>query len=193
MLKKRRALLSLCTAIFVFSSLSHGQDSQSLGDAARKARLQKQQKDAASRDPQAKDATTADATPTKAAKIITNDEIPSHIGPTSTSPSNSQRQVEYAQPSYGSGRYGADSWKQQIQAQKSRIASMEAEMARVNESVHFASGNCVANCVQQNERQLQKQHQVEAMKSQLEEMQKQLEQMQETARRQGFGSSVYDP
>ena len=31
------------------------------------------------------------------------------------------------------------------------------------------------------------------MKAQLEEQQKHLEEMQDTARKQGFGSSVYDP
>lgn len=192
MLSKSRTVLSLVAAIFVFAALGHGQDSQSLGDAARKARLQKQQKDAAaSSDPQAKDAAGADVTPTKAARIITNDEIPSHIGPTSSA--NSQRPVDYAQPTYGSGQGMGDSLKQQFLAAKSRIASMEAEIARVSESVHFASGNCVANCVQHNERQLQKQQQVEAMKLQLEEQRKQLEQQQEAARRQGYGSSVYDP
>jgi hypothetical protein len=191
-LSKSRTVLSLATAVFVFSCIGHGQDSQSLGDAARKARLQKQQKDAAtSSDPQAKDAAGADVTPTKAARVITNDEIPSHIGPTSTS--NSQRPVAYAQPTYGSGQGQGDAMKQQFLAMKSRIASMEAEIARVSESVRFASGNCVANCVQHNERELQKQQQVEAMKLQLEEQRKQLEERQEAARRQGYGSSVYDP
>jgi hypothetical protein len=192
MLNKPKILLPLAAAIFVFVSFCHGQDSQSLGDAARKVRLQKQQKDAAATsDPQAKDAAGADITPTKAARVITNDEIPSHVGPTSTF--NSQRPAAYAQPSYGSGQGAADSLKQQFVAAKSRIAAMEAEIARASESIHFASGSCVANCVQHNERQLQKQQQVEAMKLQLDEQRKQLEQQQEATRRQGYGSSVYDP
>jgi hypothetical protein len=47
--------------------------------------------------------------------------------------------------------------------------------------------------VQWNERQQQKQQQVEVMKSQLEDQQKKLEDMQDSARQQGYGSSVYDP
>ena len=105
-----KVLLSLAAATFVFAPLGHGQDSQSLGDAARQARLKKQQQDAAaSVTPQAKD-TGADVTPTKAARVITNDEIPSHVGPTSTA--NSQRPVAHAQPSYGSGQGQADAMKQ---------------------------------------------------------------------------------
>jgi hypothetical protein len=46
--------------------------------------------------------------------------------------------------------------------------------------------------VQWNERQKEKQDQVESMKAQLEEQKKQLENMQESARKQGFGSSVYE-
>ena len=198
MLKRRRALLSLSAAILVFGVVGHSQDSQSLGDAARQARLKKQQQEAAAgnaaavKDSQSKDSAGNVAQPPKP-RVITNDEIPSHVGPTSTSPSISPPPAVYEQPSYSSGRSGADTWKARIQEMKSRIGSLEAEIARVNESVHFASGNCVANCVQHNERQLQKQQEVEAMRAQLEEQQKQLEQMQESARKQGFGSSVYDP
>ena len=36
-------------------------------------------------------------------------------------------------------------------------------------------------------------YRIEAMKSQLEQMRKDLEDVQEMARKQGFGSSVYDP
>jgi hypothetical protein len=190
----KRVLITLSATFFLFGVFvgpGHGQDSsQSLGDAARQARLKKQQQEAAANGPQAKVA-DGDAVPVKAAKVITNDEIPSHIRPTSTAP-NSQRSVTYAPPSSGSAG-AADAMKQQFLSAKSRIASMETEITRASESVRFASGNCVANCVQHNERQLQKQQQVESMKAQLEEQKRQLEQQQEAARRQGYGSSVYDP
>jgi hypothetical protein len=51
----------------------------------------------------------------------------------------------------------------------------------------------VSNCVQWNEEQKRKQDQVETMKGELEQQQKRLEDLQEAARKQGFGSSVYDP
>jgi hypothetical protein len=66
-------------------------------------------------------------------------------------------------------------------------------MNLLNDSIQYASGNCVSNCVQWNERQKQKQDQVESMKGQLEEQQKHLEELQDEARKQGYGSSVYDP
>lgn len=80
-----------------------------------------------------------------------------------------------------------------IQAQKNALASLQSEIASLSESIHYAGGNCVANCVQWNERQQQKQQQLEGMKAQLEQQQKRLEDLQESARKQGFGSSVYDP
>ena len=66
-------------------------------------------------------------------------------------------------------------------------------MKSLSDSIHFAGGNCIANCAQWNERQQQKQQEVDTMKAQLEQQQKALEEMQEAARKEGFGSSVYDP
>ena len=191
----------------------------SLGDAARQARQQKQQKDAQGKDSQTKDVvqpqannaaqtkTPASPDPTKdtvsnpqTAKtvkhVITNDEIPEHVGPTSTRPpgnNNYANPVAYypQQPTPAQG--AAEQWKAQIQAVKGYIANMQAQIDQLEQSVHYAGGNCVSNCVQWNERQKQKQDQAEMMKQQLAEQQKRLEEMQEMARRQGFGSSVYDP
>jgi uncharacterized coiled-coil protein SlyX len=47
--------------------------------------------------------------------------------------------------------------------------------------------------VQWNERQKQKQQEVERMRSQLETQKKRLQSMQESARQQGYGGTVYDP
>src|ERR1700733_7944586 len=96
-------VLFVCTLVCVVPCF--GQDSPSLGDVARQARLQKQQaaKDAqeASKNAPAKKAqektppgtgapakqAAANAQPPKAAKkVITNDEIPEHVGPTKTFP-----------------------------------------------------------------------------------------------------------
>jgi predicted RNase H-like nuclease (RuvC/YqgF family) len=96
-------------------------------------------------------------------------------------------------PSSGNHDARAEQWKSQIQAQKSAIASLQREIASLSESVHYAGGNCVANCVQWNERQKEKQDRVEVMKQQLEEQEKRMEDLQESARKQGFGSSVYEP
>jgi len=216
----RRVFVLLSAAVFGLALLAHAQDEPSLGDVARQARQQKQQKDAqaqnqnkdapakdaaakdgqtkdAGKDATAKDAAGKEAQPAKAPKVITNDEIPEHIGPTRTLPSTStpgsRVPVNYAPPAYGNGKLPAEYWKNQIQAMKNYLASTQSDIDRISESIHFAGGNCVSNCVEWNERQQQKLEQVEALKGQLEEQKKRLEDMQESARRQGFGSSVYDP
>jgi hypothetical protein len=221
----RKVILVLFSAcVFLGALAAQAQDdAPSLGDAARQARLQKQQKEAqAAKDAQstgsaAKDAQTPDVQgkdvqdkdaqgkdiqskdaaknteSLKPKKVITNDEIPEHIGPTSTLKPVSQPQGGiYPQPA-GNNQAAADQWKARILQMKSSIASVETQISNLEHSVQYAGGNCISGCVQWNERQQQKQEQAEVMKQQLEQQKKQMEQMQEMARRQGFGSSVYDP
>jgi chemotaxis protein histidine kinase CheA len=203
-MRTRRTFVLLAANAFVCAFLAYGQDSQSLGDVARQARVQKQQKDAQAKDTPAKDvqrkdaqgsgAVSKDAQPPKPPRVITNDEIPSHVGSTMTSAPGSQTpNTRYSQPTYGTQKIPAEQWQSQIQNQKNAIASLQREIASLSESIHYAGGNCVANCVQWNERQKEKEDQVESMKAQLEQQQKRLEDLQDAARKQGFGSSVYDP
>ena len=173
---------------------SQGKDAPSKNPAAKDA---PNSKEAPAKDASAKDTTAKDAQASKTPHVYTNDEIPEHVGPTVTAGQPYQNQYgNYRQTYYptGTGQAGlADQWKAQFQSMKGAIANMQAQINSVNESVRYAGGNCVSNCVQWNERQKQKQEQVEMMKQQLEPMQKRLEDMQEAARKQGFGSSVYDP
>jgi peptidoglycan hydrolase CwlO-like protein len=83
-------------------------------------------------------------------------------------------------------------WKS-FSCSQSQIASLQRQIDDINESIHFAPGNCVENCAQWNERQQEKQRQVEGMQAQLEEQRKRLVEMQDSACKQGYGSSVYDP
>jgi hypothetical protein len=128
-----------------------------------------------------------------AKRVITNDDIPEHMGPTSTLSSGNGSPAELDQPDDPSGKAPADYWRTRILSVKNQIASLKNDIDEVKASIKFAPEDCVSGCVDWNERQKQKQQQVETMKVQLEEAQKQLEQMQETARQQGYGSSVYDP
>jgi len=217
--RTRIILTFLAVGAFLCAFAAYGQDSTSVADAARQARAQKQQRDAAeaSKSTQPKDASgkdsptnpsaandasvtdkdkdkNKDAEPPKPPKkVITNDEIPEHIGPTRTLPPNPG--TTYPQPNYYPANYPnqADYWKNQIQGQKNYIISMQAQIDALTESLHDSGGNCVTNCVLKNETLLQKQQRLEMMKEQLKQMQKQLEQVQEMARKQGYGSSVYDP
>jgi len=138
-------------------------------------------------------APATDAAAAKTKHVITNDEIPEHVGPTSTHPPNGQNQDTSAPNSYPAQVASAKQWKAVIEQMKNNIAALQESIGQASASIQYAGGNCVVNCVEWNTRQKQKQDQVEQMKQQMEQLQKSLEDMQDAARKQGFGSSVYDP
>jgi len=184
-----------CRALFVFTwviSLAMGtgyaQDSPSLGDLARQQRQQKVQ------------AKTAEGKDAKSSKVITNEEIPGRARLAAGSVASGQEQEGETSQAESSGgakqpaeHLAAEHWKSQILAQKNQITALQRQIAELNESIRFAPANCVANCVAWNEHQKGKQEQVERMQAQLEDQKKQLDEMQESARKQGYGSAVYDP
>ena len=177
--------VQLLAVISVFVWLAGAQDSPSMGDVARQARQQKQNKDAQNK------TLPASKTP----KVITNEEIPEHPeGTDEVSSSGNEAGPETSAPSVtGGAKTSPEQWKTAIRAQKNVISSLQTSIDKVNESIQFAPGNCVSGCVQWNERQKQKQQEVERMKSNLDTQKKNLEKMQELARQQGYGSTVYDP
>lgn len=205
-----RKLLMLLAAIGLLcagSALAQD-DAPSLGDVARQSRQQKVQKDAQSqtkdasaksapnKDAQASGSDAKDAPAPKATHVITNEELP-HGGLAADSgrsfESTDSSKASDLPPASGDHNAQAEQWRSQILAQKNSIASLQQQIDSVNDSVHYLGGNCVANCVAWNEHQKQKQDEVETMKSQLADQQKHLEEMQDAARKQGFGSSVYEP
>jgi len=236
----RRTLALLSAGVFLCGLAAVAQDdSPSLGDVARQARLQKQ-KDAqaassptsqnqnsqnpaaGNQSPSAKDSAAGaqlsggqnvpitasgenqslvgSANPPgknpgpKAKRVITDEELPEAIHPSAPSaPTAHNDDAASSQPEDGEQKLTAEQWKSQIQAMKSNIASLQKSIDDLSASIQFAPGNCVSGCVEWNEHQQQKQQQVETMKAQLAEQQKNLEDMQESARHQGYGSSVYDP
>ena len=196
-MRRMSRILLLFFGASLCALLADSQDSPSLGEAARQSRQQKQQqqKNAPTRDPQTNDPQAKAALEPKTAKVITNDEIPAHIVPVAHHSGSSDEPDAHAgnQPSSTAAKIPAEEWKAQILSLKNAIASLQSNIARLNDSIHFAPANCVSNCAQWNERQQEKQRQVEVMKSQLEDQQKKLEDMQESARQQGYGGSVYDP
>src|SRR5437588_9223979 len=160
-------ILFLAFGASLLAPMLYGQEPQSLGDAARQARQQKQQQQKDQpKDPQAKGAPGA-----KTAKVVTNDEIPAHIVPVVRLSASVDGSVGHAEsdgrPSSSGAKLPAEQWKAQILSLKNAIAALQSDIARLNDSIHFAPANCVANCVQWNERQQQKQQQVEVMKSKL--------------------------
>ncbi len=103
------------------------------------------------------------------------------------------RGISHSPSPSGGAKTSPEQWKSLILAQKNMVSSMQNDMERLNESIRFAPGNCVANCVQWNQRQREKQQEVERVQAQLEEQKQKLEDMQESARQLGYGSAVYDP
>jgi hypothetical protein len=199
----KKILFLLSASVVLLAGVAYAQDdAPSLGDVARQSRQQKQQKDKDSTSKAASDkgqqaASAKNAPSPKPAHVITNEELPSHSVASSSSPGEDEATTPDvpAAPAAPSGNRdaAASQWKSQIQSQKQAIASLQQQITSVSESIRYAGGNCVANCQQWNERQKQKQDEVESMKAQLEQQQKKLEEMQESARKQGFGSQVYDP
>jgi len=174
------AALSCVSGLVVY-----GQDAPSLGDIARQARREKQNKETPSKVGGA----------AKTSKVITNEEIPEHSEPVpEASAANGQGHgTANSRASAEGAKRPAEEWKSQIKAQKQVVTTLQGNIDKLNDSIQFAPGNCVSGCVQWNEHQQQKQQEVERMRAQLEIQKKQLQEMQESARQQGYGSSVSDP
>ncbi len=165
-------------ALSLIVATVYAQDSPSLGDLARQQRQKEKSKPASGKD-------------SKPSKVITNEELAGHLAMAS----GSVVSADVTTPSASSEipKQPAEHWRSEILAQKNQIATMQSQVDDLNESIRFAPANCVANCVAWNEHQKEKQEQVERMQAQLEDMKKHLDEMQESARKQGYGSSVYDP
>jgi hypothetical protein len=181
-------------------------EAQAKPDASNTQSQNAQAKDAQTKDPQSqgdqskgdqsKDDQTKDSAAVaqpKTPHVITNEDISSGIGPrTTVSGYHKTDAGPVEKPVAESDKLSAEDWSAQIKAQKDRVESIKRDIDSLNATIQFAPGNCVSGCVEWNERQKQKQDQVETMKSQLQQEQQRLEEMQEQARQQGYGSSVYD-
>jgi hypothetical protein len=178
---KYKLFLGFAAAACWFAATAYAQDSPSLGDLARQQRQQKEQ---------AKTAPSKDA---NASKVITNEDLPEHAAPAPARAASGEGSRSSTPASSDGPKQPAEHWKSQILAQKHQIASLQRQVDEISESIRFAPANCVANCVGWNERQREKQQQVERMQAQLEEEKRRLDDMQDSARKQGYGSSVYDP
>ncbi|HEV2399467.1 MAG TPA: hypothetical protein VGS27_21165 [Candidatus Sulfotelmatobacter sp.] len=197
----RRFLFGAIVGSLMFS-IAHAQDTQSLGDIARQVRQQKQQKEAQGKKP-AKTLSSAASSHdsdsdsrigvTEAnSHVVTNDQESDHAS-ADASPTGSTSANSKSLSNQSDNQSQGEQWKSQIQEQKSAIAALQHEIDELASSIQYAGANCVANCVQWNEHQQQKQQQLDTMKAQLEEQQHHLEEMQDAARKQGFGSAIYDP
>lgn len=184
-------LSAVVLAVFCSCMLSaQEQDSPPLGDVARQSRQQTQQPSAQSgsnSQASSQGQPTGGNLPAKPTHVITNDELPEHT----SNPSPALKRATPA-PQIREVKHPAEYFRTQALQLKTAIASLQKRIEIVNSSIYYAGGNYETNVVW-NERQRQKQLQLETMKGQLAELQNKLETLQETARRQGYGNSVYDP
>ena len=166
---KRVAFISM---VLFITAASFG---QSLGDVAR-----------AERQKQAKDAHTD-------RKVVTNEDMPEHQEESSDNSVSTDDRDANSAPSPSNSSQAAAHWKAKIEAQKNSITALQGQIDKLNSSIHFVEANRYSNGVQYNQRQVQKQDEVQRMQKLLDERKKQLEDMQESARKAGLGSAVYDP
>ena len=160
--------------LFLFTCAGHG---QSLGDVAREQRQKQQAKD-----------------PKAAVKVVTNDEIPESPGASSSSSADTDGAPESSTPAASSsGKKTAEQWKAEITVRKTRIAALQSHVDKLNDSVHFVEANRYYNGVQYNQYQLKKQQETQRLQKQLDTEKKALGDAQESARKDGYGSAVYDP
>jgi predicted RNase H-like nuclease (RuvC/YqgF family) len=148
---------------------------QSLGDVAREQR-QKQQ-----------------AQGTHATKVVTNEDIPEHEETSSDTSASSNTTMASSAPSSTGNKKSADEWKSEILQQKNSVASLQDQIDKLNSSIRFAPPNCVVNCAQHNQQQIDKQEEVQRLQGQLDEQKKKLDELEEGARHDGYGGQVTDP
>ncbi len=168
-----RIMLKALPIALMISSAAYG---QSLADVARQNREKQKAKAASSSEPQP--------------RVITNDNL---LSASAGAPAETVRNMKPVPPETASKGPSAEEWKSQILAQKNVIAAQQAEIDKVNNSVHFVTASLYSNGIQYNEHQAQKQQSVAQMQHQLEEQKQKLAEMQEAARQAGMGSAVYEP
>jgi predicted RNase H-like nuclease (RuvC/YqgF family) len=168
----KHSFLALAAVLSLLAATAPAQNSPSLGEIARQQRLKKQQSNAAP------------------VKVVTNDEIPEHPN---SAPQSADHPVRSRQAHSPSVNASAEQLKSRIRNQMSQIASLQNRIDETVKSIPLAPVTCSNGCPHWNERENSKQRQIERLQAQLQEEKKHLEEMEEAARKQGYGSSIYEP
>jgi hypothetical protein len=179
----QRMFLLIVAIALLISSAANG---QSLGDVARENR-EKQN---------ANDASTAEKP-----RVITNKDLPKDP--------DANREPREAQPGSGAApgsqaadyrsvqqrlaeQRAADRWKRLILAQEDKMATLQARIDQINESIRSVNGN-VQYEGPYNRYQARQLERAARIQLQLDEQKKKLDEMQEAARHAGMHTAVYDP
>jgi len=177
-------LVPAVVLVLAAASLSQSSDNPTLGDLARKQRQKQQGKDAKG----------------SPKKVVTNEDLPEHpeatpdsSGSRNSSDVNRSHDAVSAAPAAGDVMQTGEQWKAAIQQQKNAVAYLKSHIDKLQDSIHFVEANRYRNGVEYNKVQAEKQKEAQRLQGQWDEAQKNLEQIQESARKAGFGSSVWDP
>lgn len=192
-----RLFTLLAAGVCAYTLTAFAQDAAPLGDVARRTRVDKQQQTPSNAAPASApdhsfDATTSQpATQPKASHVITNEDLPSnHTVPVpAPAPANhgNLRSSTASEP-----KRPAAYWKAQAQQLKNSIAQVQRHIDTLTNSLHAVLTNSNDEPVW-NYREKERQRQITDLQAQLNDLRRRLEDTQEAARRQGYGSSVYDP
>jgi hypothetical protein len=133
-----------------------------------------------------------------AARVITDDDMPKRPDAPMQSENAKEDEKDERAPNRDSrspapNSQNAEYWKAQILIQKRSVSAQQEQVNQFRESIHFVEANRYVNGAQYNEQQRRRQIQLDQMEKQLEHQKKRLADMQESARKAGFGNSVYDP
>lgn len=168
----RRELRLLPMVLLV---LCGGVMGQSLGDVARQNRQKEK----------------TQAKPAK--RVVTNEDIPESPAPVASQPDSAATAQGTSPAANSPTPKTAREWRMAILAQNDRIETMQAQIVKLAESIHFVTANAYVNGAEYNQFQVKKQQEVKNLQKQLEEEQKKLTVMQLAARAEGMGAAVYDP
>jgi hypothetical protein len=171
---KRIVVTTLSTGLLL-GGLCHG---QSLGEAARHIRQQRQ-----------KEGTTAK-------KVITSDDLSTTPGPTpapDSKPASAKKEEPKPLPykTVGTAGFTPEMWTRTIKAQKDWIAHLQAEAEKLK-TLRQVDVNKVAT--DPEERKLWEERSIaQQLASEIPEQQNKLQEAQDEARKAGMPASVYDP
>ena len=176
----QRVFLKISAIALLMSSAAYG---QSLGDIARANREKQNAENASAAQP----------------RVITNANLPKDPdanqepaeAQSGTNASSTAADHRSAQQRLAEQR-AADQWKRQILAQKNKMATLQARIDQLNESIRSAGGS-VEYEGPYNRHQARQLQRVAQIQLQLDEQKMKLDQMQEAARHAGMHTVVYDP
>lgn len=189
-----RILTLLAVGVCACALSVSAQDVPPLGDVARQTRVEKQQvqSNSAPATDSSSDATASQtvAQP-KTSHVITNEDLPANHAVLAPAPAEANR--GNLRPAGATEiKHPAAYWKAQALQLKNSIAQVQRRIDVLTDSLRAVLTNSTDEPVW-NYREKERQRQIDDLQARLNDLRRRLEETQESARRQGYGSSVYDP